>query len=87
MDYTISYNTYRKLAKKYNIKDRTNNGQPVTYNKLKHRVDDYMSKRKPEKPEPFKSLLMSYMNDEIGHDEFMTNFIKHKIKKVSNIHI
>ena len=30
---------------------------------------------KPAKPEPFKALLMSYMNDVIDHPEFMTNFI------------
>ena len=76
--YIISYNTYCKYARKHDIKDKTKIDKPITYNKLKHRVDDYMSKQKPEKPEPFKSLLMSYMNDEIGHDEFMTTFINNK---------
>ena len=78
MDYIISYNTYRKYARKYNIKDKTNNGKPITYNKLKHRIDDYMNKQKSAKPEPFKALLMSYMNDKIDHAEFMTNFINKK---------
>lgn len=67
MDYIISYNTYRKYARKHDIKDETNNGKPITYNKLKHRIDDYMNKKKPKKPEPFKALLMSYMNDKIDH--------------------
>ena len=46
MDYIISYNTYRKHAEKYNIKDKTKNGKPITYNKLKHRVDDHLNKKK-----------------------------------------
>ena len=54
MDFTnrphiISYNTYRTCANKYNIKYKTNNGKPITYNKLKHRIDDYMNKKKPKK--------------------------------------
>ena len=74
----ISYNTYRKYARKHDIKDKTNNGKPITYNKLKHKIDDYMNKQKSAKPEPFKALLMSYMNDKIDHDEFMTTFINRK---------
>ena len=56
MDYIISYNTYRKHAKKYNIKDKTNNGKPITYNKLKHRIVQFESK-KHKKPEPFESCV------------------------------
>ena len=78
MDYIISYNTYRKYARKHDIEYKTNNGKPITYNKLKHRIDDYMNKKKPKKPDPFKALLMSYMNDKIDHDEFMTTFINTK---------
>ena len=74
----ISYNTYRKYARKPDIKDKTKIDKPITYNKLKHRVDDYMNKLKPKNPEPFKALLMSYMNDKIDHDEFMTTFINTK---------
>ena len=44
MDYIISYHTYRKHAEKYNIKDKTKNGKPITYNKLKHRVEQFKSK-------------------------------------------
>jgi len=106
MDYIISYNTYRKHAKKYNIKDKTNNGKPVTYNKLKHRVEQFESNKnskrnkydehipfcqtleyneldtltelpsKKEQPKEIKTLLISYMNDEIDHDELMSNFVK-----------
>ena len=35
----ISYNTYRRIAKTHDIKDKTITGKPITYNKLKHRVE------------------------------------------------
>ena len=46
MDHIISYNTYRKHAKKLNIEDKTIIGKPSTYNKLKHRTNDHLNKSK-----------------------------------------
>jgi hypothetical protein len=71
----ISYNTYRRIAKTHAINDKTITGKPITYNKLKHRVDNYMNKQKPKQTEPFKALLMSYMNGEIDYAELMSNLI------------
>ncbi len=76
MDIIISYNTYRKHAEKYNIKDKTKNGKPITYNKLKHRIDDYLNKRKNKELTTIKNMLIAYMNDDIEHDELMSNFVK-----------
>ena len=67
----------RNYCNKYNIKRYTNLGKPFTYNELKHRINDHINKHKP-KHEPFKTLLMSYFNDEINHEDFMYNFINNK---------
>ena len=39
-----SYYAYRRIANKHDIKDKTITGKPVTYNKLKHRVDQFENK-------------------------------------------
>ena len=41
----ISYYTYRKLANIYDIKYKTKSNKPVTYNKLKHRIVQFESKK------------------------------------------
>ncbi len=78
MNYIISYDKYRSYSKKYNIKYKTKNGKPITYNKLKHRVDDHLNKRKNKELTTIKNMLIAYMNDDIEHDELMSNFVKKK---------
>ena len=73
----MNYNKIIYYCNKYNIKRYTLNGKTFTYNKLKHRINDHINKHKP-KHEPFKTLLMSYFNDEINHEDFMYNFINIK---------
>ena len=78
MDYIISYNTYRKYSRRNNIRNETISGKPVTYNKLKHRVNDHLNKKKHKELAPIKNIVNSYLNDDIGHDEFIYNFINNK---------
>ena len=91
MDYIISYNTYRSYSKKYNIKYKTNNGKPNTYNKLKHRVDDHLNKKKnktnnydarlcidehiPSKQQ-LHNYMIKYVNGEINENEL--NKVMHR---------
>jgi hypothetical protein len=88
MDIIISYNTYRKHAEKYNIKDKTKNGKPITYNKLKHRIDDYLNKKKnktnnydkhiPElsSKQQLHNYMIKYINGEIN-EQFL-NKVMHR---------
>ena len=43
---TRSYCTYRRIANKHDIKVETITGKPVTYNKLKHRADQFEHKKR-----------------------------------------
>ena len=70
----ISYKTYRRIAKKHNIKDKTNNGKPVTYKKLRNRIEQCKHKNKSKQEDGIMFLLMAYMNDKINHDDLMSNF-------------
>ena len=70
----ISYNTYRRIAKKHNIKDKTNNGKPVTYKKLRNRIQNHKNLQKKKQADVITSLLIAYLNDKINHDELMSNF-------------
>ena len=47
------------------------------YNELDMLTELAHKKHKP-KHEPFKTLLMSYFNDELNHEDFMYNFINSK---------
>jgi len=42
----ISYHTYQRIAIKHDIKYETVTGKPVTYNKLKHRIDQFEHKKR-----------------------------------------
>ena len=68
----ISYSTYRRIARKHNIKDTTSNGKPVTYKKLRNRIQNHKSKHKKKQADEIMSLLITYLNDKIDHDEFMS---------------
>ena len=67
-----SYNTYRRLAKKHDIKDTTNSGKPVTYKKLRNRIQNHMNVSKKRNTNGIRSLMMKYLNDKIDHDELMS---------------
>ena len=68
----ISYNTYRRIAKKHEIKDETSNGKPVTYKKLRNRIQNHKNVLKKKQADGIMSLLITYLNDKIDHDEFMS---------------
>ena len=72
----ISYNTYRRIAKKHDIKDKTSNGKPLTYKKLRSRIQNHMNVSKKRNTNGFMSLLIAYMNDKINHDELMSHLTK-----------
>ena len=67
-----SYNTYRRIAKKHDIKDETNNGKPSTYKKLRNRTQNHMDALKKRNTNGIMSLMIKYLNDTIDHDELMS---------------
>ncbi len=77
----ISYNTYRRIAKKHNIKDETSSGKPVTYKKLRNRIQNHKNVLKKKQADGIMSLLITYLNDKIDHDELMS-----KLNEQINFH-
>ena len=69
----VSYNTYRRIAKKHDIKDKTSNGKPVTYKKLRNRIQNHMNVLKKRNANGIMSLMIEYLNDKIDHEELMSN--------------
>ena len=68
----VSYNTYRRMAKKYDIKDATSSGKPVTYKKLRNRIQNRRNVFKKRNTNGIMSLLIAYLNDKLEHDEMMS---------------
>ena len=68
----VSYNTYRRIAKKYNVKDTTSSGKPVTYKKLRNRIQNRRNVLKKRNTNGIMSLLIAYLNDKLEHDEMMS---------------
>ena len=68
----ISYNTYRRIAKKHDIKDETNNGKPLTYKKLRNRIQNRKDVLKKRNTNGIMSLMIRYLNDTIDRDELMS---------------
>ena len=68
----ISYNTYRRIAKKHNIKDKTSSGKPVTYKKLRNRIQHRKNVLKKRSANEIMTWLIAYLNDKIDHDELMS---------------
>ena len=69
----ISYNTYSRIAMKHDIKDKTNNGKPLTYKKLRNRIQNHMNVLKKRNTNGILSLVIAYLNDKIDHEELMSN--------------
>jgi hypothetical protein len=85
----ISYYTYRRFANKHGIKNKTITGKPVTYNKLKHRVDQFENKKRSDMDnnntltdtiteQQLHNNMVKYINCEIDENE-MNNIIHHYI--------
>jgi hypothetical protein len=85
----ISYYTYRRIANKHDIKVETITGKPVTYNKLKHRVDDFERKKlgnmnnnnvltEAITEQQLHNNIVKYINCEIDENE-MNNIMYHYI--------
>ena len=68
----ISYNTYRRIAKKHDIKYKTSSGKPVTYKKLRNRIRNHKNVSKKRNTNEIMSLLTAHFNDKIDHDELMS---------------
>ena len=68
----VSYNTYRRIAMKHDIKDKTGCGKPVTYKKLRNRIQNHKNVLKKRNTKGIMSLLIAYLNDKIDHDELMS---------------
>ena len=68
----ISYNTYRRIAKKHNIKDKTISGKPVTYKKLRNRIQNHKNVSKKRNTNEIMTWLSAYINDKIDHAELMS---------------
>ena len=77
----VSYNTYRRMAKKYDIKDATSSGKLVTYKKLRNRIQNHKNVFKKRNTNGIMSLLITYLNDKIDHDEMMS-----KLSEQINFH-
>jgi hypothetical protein len=69
----VAYNTYRRIAMKHDIKDKTNNGKPLTYKKLRNRIQNHMNVLKKRNTNGILSLVIAYLNDKIDHEELMSN--------------
>ena len=85
----ISYYTYRRIANKHDIKDKTITGKPVTYNKLKHRVDQFETKQhikmktnstlaETTTEQQLHKNVMKYINSEIDENE-LNNIMRHYV--------
>ena len=77
----VSNNTYRRIAKKHDIKDETNDGKPVTYKKQRNRIQNHMNVSKKKNTNGIMSLMIKYLNDNIDHDELMS-----KLNEQINLH-
>ena len=77
----MSYNTYRRIAKKYDIRDTTSSGKPVTYKKLRKRIQNRKNVSKKRNTNGIMSLLIAYLNDKLDHNEMMS-----KLKEQISFH-
>ena len=82
---TRSYYTYRRIANKHDIKVETITGKPITYNKLKHRVDQFENKKRNDldnnntlTEKHMINHMIRYMNCEIDDNE-LNNIMYHYV--------
>ena len=81
---TRSYHTYRRIANKHDLKVETITGKPITYNKLKHRVDQFDNKKRSIMnnnaltEQDMRNHMVKCINCEIDENE-MNNIIHHYI--------
>jgi CRISPR/Cas system CMR-associated protein Cmr3 (group 5 of RAMP superfamily) len=57
---------------KHDIKDKTSSGKPVTYKKLKNRIQNHKNVSKKRRTNGIMSLMIAYLDDRIDHDELMS---------------
>jgi response regulator of citrate/malate metabolism len=75
----MNYNKITRYCDKYNIKRYTDLGVPLTYNKLKHRVDQFENKKhKLSRKQQIHNNILKYLEGEIGENE-LNNAIYHYI--------
>jgi len=77
----ISYNTYTKYARKYNLKRYTDNGQPITFNKLKKKVENHRCHKVKQltKKQQIHNSIVKYICSDINDDDdlfaHMVNYV------------
>ena len=75
----MNYNKIIKYCNKYNINRYTEFGKPLTYNKLKHIINDHTSKKhNPSQKHIIYNSILKYFKDEICDNE-LDNAIYHYI--------
>ena len=66
----MNYNRIMKYCEKYNIKRYTDFGVPLTFNKLKHVMNDHINKKqKLSEKQSIYNSIEQYLEDKIGDDE------------------
>ena len=85
----ISYHTYQRIAIKHDVTYETITGKPVTYNKLKHRIDQFEHKKRSDMTnkntlteavteQQLYTNIVKYINSEIDDNE-LNNIMYHYI--------
>lgn len=70
---------YKKLAIKYQIRQYTDNGKKITFNKLRHRVIDYENKKhKKNEEQKLYNNIVKYLQDKINEKK-LNNCMYHYI--------
>ena len=77
----MNYNRIMKYCDKYSIKRYTDFGVPLTFNKLKHVMNDHINKKhKISQKQQIYNSIKQYLEDKIGDDE-LNDAIHHFIGK------
>ena len=74
----MNYNKIITYCNKYNINRYTEFGKPLTYNKLKHIINDHTSKKHISEKHIIYNSILKYFKDEICDNE-LDNAMRHYI--------
>ena len=73
----ISYNTYRRIAKKHYIKDKTSSGKPVTYKKLRNRIQNHKNLQKKKQTIGIMSLCGCHPAISVRQEAVLLHRVEH----------
>ena len=75
----MNYNKIINYCNKYNIKRYTDVGKPLTYNKLRHIINDHTKKKhKLSQKQKIYNNILKYLEDDIDENE-LSNAMHHYI--------